>query len=196
MSRPEVWHGVQRPPADPPAPIGDRVRRKKILLDPADSHWDREVTLDLKAGPYTYTNYNRDELRRLVRAMRLLEQLLKRSSDVDLPALTWTITTGASLVGELSTIGGPDPAGVREAFMAWVQELELDRREVGQSDGPARWWTERQCDGQVELRGARMMTPPIDTHLEVSVSIRAFWWTHEEDAEPAILPTITPGQPE
>lgn len=30
---PEVWHGVQPPPADLPAPIGERVRRRPLLAD-------------------------------------------------------------------------------------------------------------------------------------------------------------------
>lgn len=158
------------------------TKRPKTLLDPADSHWDREVTLNLKAGPYTYTNYNRDELRRTMRAMRLLEQLLKRCETEDLPALSWTVTAGGSLVGELSTIGGPTPAGCREAFMAWVQALELDHVDDDKLSAPG-WWKERrhQHDGQVELRGARQM-PGLgrESHLNVSVSVRAFWWMHEE----------------
>lgn len=169
-------------------------RPDKSLLDPADSHWDREVTLELKAGPYTYTQYNRDDLRRLMRGTRLLEQLLKRSNAEDLPALTWMVTTSGSLVGELSTIGGPDPAGVRESFMAWVQALELDHVDE-LSLTAAGWWKERRYDGKVELSGARKMTPPVDSHLEVSVSIRAFWWIHEE-TEQATVPTDTAGQPE
>lgn len=156
--------------------------RRKSLLDPADSHWDREVTIDLKAGPYTYTHFNRDDLRRLVRGTQLLEQLLKRSVAEDLPALSWTITTTTgSLVGEISTIGGPDPAGCREAFMAWVQALELDRHEFGDPNAPANWWNERRLGGQVELRGARKMTAlKPNAHLDVSVSVRAFWWEHDE----------------
>jgi hypothetical protein len=156
-------------------------QRRKSLLDPADSHWDREVTLDLKAGPYTYTHYNRDDLRRLVRATRMLEHLLKRSAKEDLPALTWTLTTSGSLVGELTTIGGPDPAGCREAFMAWVQALELDHVEDDKLTGPG-WWKERRHDGKIELAGARNM-PALnpDAHLNVSVSVRAYWWTYDEE---------------
>jgi hypothetical protein len=159
------------------------ARRPKSILDPADSHWDREITHDLSDGPYTYTHYNRDDLRRLIRGMRVLEQLLKRSQAEDLPALTWTITTSGSLVGELSTIGGPDPAGCRESFMAWVFALQLDHHEFGQPNAPANWWNERRTDGQVELRGARKL-PGIggESHLDVSVSVRAFWWTHDEEA--------------
>lgn len=155
--------------------------RRKSLLDPADSHWDRQVTISLEAGPYTYTHFNRDDVRRSMRAMRVLEQLLKRCQTEDLPAVTWTVTTNGSLAGELSTIGGPDPDGVRESFMAWVQALELDRHEFGQPNAPASWWNERRYDGQVELRGARAMQAlKPDGHLSVSVSVRAFWWEHEE----------------
>lgn len=157
--------------------------RRKSLLDPADSHWDRQVTLDnAKPEPYTYTHYNRDDLRRLVRGTRMLEHLLKRSAAEDLPALTWTVTTSGSLVGELSTIGGPDPAGCREAFMAWVQALELDRHEFGQPDAPESWWNERRYDSQVELRGARKMQALApDSHLDVFVSVRAHWSTYDEE---------------
>lgn len=157
------------------------TQRRKSLLDPADSHWDRQVTLNVKAGPYTYTHFNRDDVRRSMRALRMLEQLLKRCQAEDLPALSWTVTTNGSLVGELSTIGGPNPAGCREAFMAWVQALELDHHDFGQPNAPRNWWNERRHGGEVELRGARTM-PALkpDGHLEVSVSVRAFWWTHEE----------------
>jgi len=105
-----------------------------------------------------------------------------RSFAEDLPALTWTVTTAGSLVGELSTIGGPDPAGCRESFMAWVQALELERHEFGQPDAPEAWWNERRHGGEVELRGARKM-PALkpDGHLDVAVSVRAFWWTYDEE---------------
>lgn len=165
------------------------TRRHKSLLDPPDSHWDREVTVDLKEGPYTYTTYNRDDLRRLMRGMRVLEQLLKRSQAEDLPALSWLITTSGSLVGELSTIDGPNPAGCRESFMAWVQALELDH--VTGDKLPAAWWSEhREYDGRVELRGAHKV-PGVggESHLNVSVQVRAFWWTHDEETEQAIAPT-------
>lgn len=157
------------------------TRRRKSLLDPSDSHWDREITHDLKEGPYTYTHFNRDDIRRLLMSTRMLEQLLKRAEAEDLPAMSTWMVTPFSVVGELSTIGGPDPAGCREAFMAWVQALELDRHEFGQPDAPANWWNEHQHDGQVELRGARKLPAPGSPHLDVAVSIRAFWWTHDEE---------------
>ncbi|HEY9413143.1 MAG TPA: hypothetical protein VIQ30_00155 [Pseudonocardia sp.] len=168
--------------------------RRKSLLDPADSHWDREVTLSygVPAEEHTHTHYNRDDLRRLRRGMRVLEQLLKRCETEDLPALTWTVTTSGSLVGELSTFTGPDPAGCRESFMAWVQALELDH--VTGDKLPAAWWSEhREHDGRVELRGARKV-PGVggESHLEVSVQVRAFWWTHDE-TEPVTVPTDTAG---
>lgn len=143
--------------------------RRKSLLDPADSHWDRQVTLDLKAGPYTSTNYNRDDLRRFLQSTRLLEQLLKRAQTDDLPAMsTWKITP-FSVVGEISTIGGPSPEGCRAAFMAWVNALG------------AEWREGRHSPGQPELRGHVKVPAPGADHLEVSIVLVATWWEHESD---------------
>jgi len=144
--------------------------RRKSLLDPADSRWDREVTLDLKDGPSTYTNFNRDDLRRLRQSNRLLEQLLDRATREDLPAMSTWLVTPFSVVGEITPIGGPDPAGCRAAFMAWVDALGAK-------------WREHRSDssGQVELRGAAKLPAPGAPQLEVSVGLCARWWDIDEE---------------
>jgi len=52
----------------------------------------------------------------------------------DLPAITWTITTGGGLTGRALVPG--DPRGTWELFNAWRRALELhDRRETPTGDG-------------------------------------------------------------
>ena len=52
----------------------------------------------------------------------------------DLPAITWTITTGGGLTGRALVPG--DPRGTWELFNAWRRALELhDRRETPMGDG-------------------------------------------------------------
>lgn len=149
--------------------------RRKSLLDPADSRWDRQVTIDnvepgtwtANGEPYTYTHFNRDDLRGQMRSMRVLEQLLERSRREDLPAVTWTVTAH-SVSGELSTIGGGDPEWVRAAFMAWVDALGMK-------------WREHRRNGDVELAGATKL-PGVggESHLEVGIGLRTRWWDADE----------------
>lgn len=134
--------------------------RRKSLLDPADSHWDHEVLMD---GGDSWTRYNRDDLRRLRQSNRLLEQLLERATHADLPAMSTWLVTPYSVVGELTTIVGPDPAGCREAFMAWVNELGAE-------------WREHTYNGRTELRGGAKLRAPGASHLEVSVGLVARWF--------------------
>jgi hypothetical protein len=54
----------------------------------------------------------------------------------DLPAISWTITTGGGLTGQALVPG--DPRGSRDLFTAWRQALELqDVQETTMSDGTA-----------------------------------------------------------
>ena len=138
--------------------------RRKILLDPAPSKWDREVDF---TGGDTYTRFNRDDLRRQTQSMRVLEQLLKRAAVEDLPALTWTVTSWA-VTGELSVLDGRTPAGRREVFMAWVESLG------------AEWREGRPSPGQVELRGHAKVPAPGAPHLEVTVGLAVTWWDEQE----------------
>lgn len=159
-------------------------KARRSLLDPADSRWDQQVTLEhAKPEPYTFTHFNRDDLRGQLRSLRLLEQLLERCRREDLPAVTWTVTAH-SVSGELSKIGGGSPDRLRAAFMAWVDALGLK-------------WREHRRDGSVELAGATKL-PGIggESHLEVGVGLRARWWEVDEDTESVIVPTDTAGQPE
>lgn len=162
------------------------MTRRKSLLDPTDSKWDREVVLDRvknDAGePYTYTHFNRDDIRRLKQSNRMLEQLLEQASVDDLPAMgTWMVTPN-SVVGELTTIGGPDPEGCRKAYIAWADALYLVYRRPGDPVNEGGWWRESRLDGKVELRGATELPRPGATHLRVTVQVVAQWWEHDEAA--------------
>lgn len=145
------------------ARVRTTTTRRKSILDPANSRWDREVTLDLKEGAETHTRYNRDGIRRLRLSNRLLEQLLDRAVREDLPAMSTWLVTEWSVVGEISTAGGPSPQGCRAAFMAWVDALGAD-------------WREHRHAGQTELRGGVKVPAPGSRHLEVSVGLVAKWW--------------------
>lgn len=169
MSRPEVWHGVQRPPADPPAPIGDRVRRRSIL-DPPPSRWDEDFD--------SYTRFNRDRLRGMMRSARLLEQLLERADREDLPALTWTVSQFA-VSGEL-VVDSRTPDRLREIFLAWVDALRIVD------------WRESKYNGEVQLRGATKVPAPSAPHLEVHIGLCVRWYV-DEGTEPVTVPTITAG---
>lgn len=151
----QVWHGVQPPPTDPPAPIGERVRRRS-LLDPSPSKWDREVT----HGENSWTHFNRDDHRRQIQSMRVLEQLLKRAAIEDLPALTWTVTSWA-VNGELSLLDGRTPFQRREVFLAWATALGFTDWRDGRHLFP----------GQVEQRGYVKVPAPGAPHLEVTVVV-------------------------
>lgn len=156
--------------------------RRKSLLDPADSKWDREVTVSYGNPPkqQTHTNFNRDDIRRLKQSNRMLEQLLEQARVDDLPAMSSWVVTPFSVVGEITTIGGPDPEGCRKAFMAWVDALYL----VHGHQGDGGWWREsHQPGGHVELRGATSLPAPGATHLSVTVQVIAQWWEHEQTAE-------------
>lgn len=155
MSAPEVWHGVQPAPADPPAPIGERVRRRS-LLDPSPSKWDREV--DGSAG--SWTHFNRDDQRRQMLSMRVLEQLLKRAAAEDLPALEWTVTTSGSVAGALSLLDGRTLFQRREVFLAWATAL-----------GFTDWRDGRHFTDQVEQRGWVKVPAPGAPHLDVTVVV-------------------------
>lgn len=174
--------------------------RRKSLLDPADSRWDREVTLNTKDAdgsdrPYTYTHYNRDDIRRHLMSVRMLEHLLKRARVEDLPAMSTWLVTPFSVVGEITTMGGPDPVGCREAFMEWAHALELEH--VDDKPAAAGWWRESRYDGRVELIGAcKLPARAPDGHLEVSVQVRATWWTDQDEAESVTVPADAAGQSE
>lgn len=155
MSGAEVWHGVQPPPAEPPAPIGDRVRRRS-LLDPSPSKWDREFD--------SWIVFNRDELRGQMRSWRVLEQLLKRAAAEDLPALTWTVSRFA-VIGEGSAFDGRTPFQRREVFLAWATAL-----------GFTDWRDGRINPDQVECRGHVKVPAPGAPHLEVTVVVAVTWW--------------------
>lgn len=156
MSAPEVWHGVQPPPADPPSPIGERVRRRS-LLDPSPSKWDREVA----GSASSWTHFNRDDQRRQMLSMRVLEQLLKRAAAEDLPALEWTVTTSGSVAGELSLLDGRPLFQRREVFLAWADAL-----------GFTDWRDGRHfIEGQVEQRGWVKVPAPGAPHLDVTVVV-------------------------
>lgn len=137
---------------------GQKARRS--LLDPAESRWDRQVTLDNVPGPkpYVFTDFNRDNLRRLKRSTKLLEQLLARALKEDLPALAWQ-------VNEWAISGQPralleDAGLVRRQVEAWVMALGMDYREHPHGDG------------SIELAAATKLPAPGAPHLEVGVGIR------------------------
>jgi len=142
-----------------------RKARARSLLDPADSMWDREVLID---GGDSWTHFNRDDLRRLRQSNRLLEQLLDRATREDLPAMSTWLVTPFSVAGEITAIGGPDPAWCRAAFMNWVEALGAE-------------WGEHRNSGRVELSGAVKLPAPGAPHLEVGVGLRATWWDTDED---------------
>ena len=135
---------------------------RKSLLDPADSKWDREVTS--AGGGSSWTHFNRDDLRRQMLSMRVLEQLLKRAATEDLPALTWTVTTSGSVAGELSLLDSRTPFQRRDVFMAWASAL-----------GITDWREGRPFPGQSELRGWVKVPPPRAPHLEVTVVVAVVW---------------------
>lgn len=139
---------------------------RKSLLDPADSKWDREVT---STGGNSWTHFNRDDLRRQMQSMRVLEQLLKRAGVEDLPALTWTVTSW-SVAGELTLLDDRTPFQRRDVFLAWATALGFDD-----------WREGRPNPGQVELRGHVKVPVPRAPHLEVSVVVSVVWWEHESD---------------
>lgn len=168
----QAWHGVQPPPADSPAPIGDRVRGRSIL-DPAPSRWDQEIP----GGGYT--RFNRDKLRGMMRSARLLEQLLERADREDLPALTWTVNQFA-VSGERSFDGSGTPDQLREIFLAWIDALYIVD------------WRESTFNGEVQLRGATKVPAPGAPHLEVHVGLCVRWYV-DEDAEPVNVPADTAG---
>ncbi|HEY9337582.1 MAG TPA: hypothetical protein VIQ79_24290 [Kribbella sp.] len=174
----QAWHGVQPPPTEPPAPIGERVRRRS-LLDPSPSKWDREVSI---AGGDSWTHFNRDDLRRQMQSMRVLEQLLKRCAADDLPALNWTVTPHSTINGEISWADSRTPFQQRDVFMAWVKALGAE-------------WREHRGDGQIDLRGHARVPAPGAPHLEVSIALAARWWVDDEreEAEQATAPTDTIG---
>jgi hypothetical protein len=161
--------------------------RRKSLLDPADSRWDREITHVREPGaePSTWTHYNRDDIRRHLMSARLLEQLLKRAEAEDLPAMSTWLVTPWSVVGEIHPVGGPHPIVCREAFMVWVHALGGD-------------WRERTDElGQVELTGSAKLPAPGAPHLDVHVGLVAKWWKDDENAaEPVTVPADAAGQPE
>lgn len=158
------------------------MTRRKSLLDPVGSKWDREVTYS--AGTprreHTYTHFNRDDLRRLKQSNRMLERLLEQARIDDLPAMSSWLVTPFSVVGEITPTGGPDPDGCRHAFLAWTDALYLVYREPGDPVNEGGWWRESRLDGKVELRGATEMPTPGATHLRVTVQVIASWWEHEE----------------
>jgi hypothetical protein len=142
--------------------------RRKSLLDPADSRWDREVTIDTgESEPFTYTHFNRDDLHGQMRSLRVLEQLLKRAAAADLPALTWTVS-GHAVTGEISLLDGRTPSQRRDAFMAWADSLG------------AKWSERRPSPGQAELRGWVKVPAPRAPHLEVTVGLAAVWWDEDD----------------
>lgn len=159
------------------------MTRRKSLLDPVDSKWDREVSYS--AGTprkeHTYTHFNRDDLRRLKQSNRMLERLLEQARIDDLPAMSSWLVTPFSVVGEISPpFGGVDPAGCRKAFLAWTDALYLVHRKPGDPVNEGGWWRESRLDGKVELRGATELPAPAATHLRVTVQVIATWWEYDE----------------
>lgn len=153
-------------------------RDRRSMLDPSPSRWDYDVAMD---GGDSYTRFNRDQLYGMMRATRVLEQLLDRSNREDLPALNWTVTQFA-VKGELSLLDSRTPVQRRELFMAWVYALSAEWRE-----------SRRQFDGCVELRGHAKVPAPGAPHLTVEVGLSACW---SDTDEPVTVPTDTAGQPE
>lgn len=151
-------------------------RDGRSMLDPSPSRWDYDVAMD---GGDSYTRFNRDQLYGMMRATRVLEQLLDRSNREDLPALTWTVTQFA-VSGELSQLGSRTPEQCREAFMAWVYALSAE-------------WREARYNGEVQLRGHAKVPAPGAPHLTVQVGLCVRWF---DEAEPVTVPTDTAGQPE
>ena len=154
--------------------------RRRSLLDPSPSRWDLEIE---SVGGEPYTRFNRDQLYGMMRSTRLLEQLLDRANRDDLPALGWTVTQFA-VTGELSLLDSRTPVQRREVFMAWVDAIGAEWREL-----------RREYDGSVELRGHVKVPAPGAPHLEVTVGLVATWYV-DEDTEPVTVPTDTAGQPE
>src|SRR5262245_1641349 len=60
-----------------------------------------------------------------LRAVKLLEQLVRRTWDKQLPPLDWRVTFTGTLVGDVYP---HDSDTVREIFDVWVAELELTAR--------------------------------------------------------------------
>lgn len=79
------------------------------------------------------------EVQASLRAVKLLEQLLRRTWDRPLPPLDWRVTFTGTLVGEIYP---HDPDTARRIFDAWVDELAITSRH------------EHTCDGVTYLRAS------------------------------------------